>query len=150
MKANILMWWKKHAVHFPYLSRLARRYLAMPAITSASVERLFSVAGQVVTPQATGLGRRQRLRVSMHPCREPETADRVPGARGRPLSKTHSKPRAWPWREERGHHCSARRQRMIGCQHTLPTGIYVCVRTTHSAHTRITHMRTYSRVLQFY
>ena len=30
-----------------YLSRLARRYLAMPA-TSASVERLFSLAGQVL------------------------------------------------------------------------------------------------------
>jgi hypothetical protein len=41
VKANILMWWKVHAVRFPYLSRLARRYLAMPA-TSASVERLFS------------------------------------------------------------------------------------------------------------
>jgi hypothetical protein len=47
VKANILMWWKVHAVRFPYLSRLARRYLAMPA-TSASVERLFSVSGQVV------------------------------------------------------------------------------------------------------
>jgi hypothetical protein len=48
VKANILMWWKLHAMRFPYLSRLARRYLTMPA-TSASVERLFSVAGQVVT-----------------------------------------------------------------------------------------------------
>jgi len=48
VKANILMWWKLHAMRFPYLSRLARRYLTMPA-TSASVERLFSVADQVVT-----------------------------------------------------------------------------------------------------
>ena len=54
VKANILMWWKKHAVRFPYLSRLARRYLAMPA-TSASVERLFSVAGQVVTAKRARL-----------------------------------------------------------------------------------------------
>jgi hypothetical protein len=54
MKANILMWWKKHAVRFPYLSRLARRYLAMPA-TSASVERLFSLAGQVVTAKRARL-----------------------------------------------------------------------------------------------
>ena len=53
-KANILMWWKTHAVRFPYLSRLARRYLAMPA-TSASVERLFSVAGQVVTAKRASL-----------------------------------------------------------------------------------------------
>ena len=48
VKANILMWWKLHAMRFPYLSRLARRYLAMTA-TNASVERLFSVADQVVT-----------------------------------------------------------------------------------------------------
>jgi zinc finger BED domain-containing protein 1 (E3 SUMO-protein ligase ZBED1) len=54
VKANILMWWKVHAVRFPYLSRLARRYLAMPA-TSASVERLFSVAGQVVTAKRARL-----------------------------------------------------------------------------------------------
>jgi hypothetical protein len=54
VKANILMWWKLHAVHFPYLSRLARRYLAMPA-TSDSVERLFSVAGQVVTTKRARL-----------------------------------------------------------------------------------------------
>ena len=44
----------EHAVRFPYLSRLARRYLAMTA-TSASVERLFSVAGQVVTTKRARL-----------------------------------------------------------------------------------------------
>ena len=56
VKANItiLMWWKLHAVRFPYLSRLARRYLAMPA-TSDSVERLFSVSGQVVTAKRARL-----------------------------------------------------------------------------------------------
>ena len=54
VKANILMWWKLHAMRFPYLSRLARRYLAMPA-TSASVERLFSVSGQVVTAKRARL-----------------------------------------------------------------------------------------------
>ena len=48
------MWWKEHAAQFPYLSQLARRYLAMPA-TSASVERLFSVAGQVVTAKRASL-----------------------------------------------------------------------------------------------
>ena len=50
----ILKWWKEHAVLFPYLSQVARRYLAMPA-TSASVERLFSVAGQVVTAKRNRL-----------------------------------------------------------------------------------------------
>ena len=50
----ILKWWKEHAVLFPYLSQVARRYLAMPA-TSASVERLFSVAGQVVTAKRNSL-----------------------------------------------------------------------------------------------
>ena len=50
----ILMWWKKHAARFPYLSQLARRYLAMSA-TSASVERLFSVAGQVITAKRANL-----------------------------------------------------------------------------------------------
>ena len=50
----ILMWWKEHATRFPYLSQLARRYLAMPA-TSASVERLFSVAGQIVTAKRASL-----------------------------------------------------------------------------------------------
>ena len=28
--APILTWWKEHAARFPYLSQLARRYLAMP------------------------------------------------------------------------------------------------------------------------
>ena len=50
----ILMWWKEHATRFPYLSQLARRYLAMPD-TSASVERLFSVAGQIVTAKRANL-----------------------------------------------------------------------------------------------
>ena len=49
-----LTWWKHHAQALPYLSRLARRYLAMPA-TSAPVECLFSVSGQVVTAKRATL-----------------------------------------------------------------------------------------------
>ena len=45
---------KEHAALFPYVSQLARRYLAMSA-TSASVERLFSVAGQVVSTKRNSL-----------------------------------------------------------------------------------------------
>ena len=52
----ILKWWKEHAALFPYLSQpeVDRRYLAMSA-TSALVERLFSVTGQVVTPKRNSL-----------------------------------------------------------------------------------------------
>ena len=46
MVGNPLGWWKQHGHHFPTLSRLARRFLAISA-TSCPVERLFSVAGQV-------------------------------------------------------------------------------------------------------
>ncbi len=43
---NTLSWWKVHGHHFPTLSRLVRRFLTI-STTSCSVERLFSVAGQV-------------------------------------------------------------------------------------------------------
>ncbi len=50
----ILKWWKEHAALFPYLSQVARPYLAIPT-TSVSVERLFSVAGQVVSTKRNSL-----------------------------------------------------------------------------------------------
>ena len=49
-----LLWWKCHTKKFPLLSRLARRYLAISAISSPS-ERLFSKAGQIVSSQKTQL-----------------------------------------------------------------------------------------------
>ena len=46
--SNPLVWWKKYAATFPYFTQVTRSYLSM-SDTSAPVERLFSVAGQVVT-----------------------------------------------------------------------------------------------------
>ncbi|XP_077063423.1 E3 SUMO-protein ligase ZBED1-like [Siphateles boraxobius] len=49
-----LTWWRLHQVNFPQLSKLARKYLCIPATSSPS-ERLFSTAGNVVTCQRTCL-----------------------------------------------------------------------------------------------
>ncbi|KAM3842884.1 E3 SUMO-protein ligase ZBED1-like [Diretmus argenteus] len=46
--ADPLQWWKKHQYSFPRLSKLAKKYLSIPA-TSAPSERLFSVGGNIVT-----------------------------------------------------------------------------------------------------
>lgn len=46
--ADPLQWWKKHEDNFPRLSKLAKKYLSIPA-TSAPSERLFSVGGNIVT-----------------------------------------------------------------------------------------------------
>ena len=54
VEANPLVWWKKYVVNFPNLSQVARRYLGMSA-TTAPVERLFSVSGQVVTAKRNRL-----------------------------------------------------------------------------------------------
>ena len=54
LEDNPLEWWKQHGHLFPTMSRIARRYLATPA-TSAPVERLFSVAGQVNSDRRASL-----------------------------------------------------------------------------------------------
>jgi hypothetical protein len=51
---NPLAWWKEHASRFRYMAMLARRTLCIPA-TSAPSERLFSVAGMVVTKKRNRL-----------------------------------------------------------------------------------------------
>ena len=49
-----LNFWSTHATHFPCLSPLARKLLAIPP-TSADSERVFSSAGNVVTPTRCSL-----------------------------------------------------------------------------------------------
>ena len=45
--ANHLLYWKENQYKYPKLSKLALKYLTVPA-SSAAVERLFSIAGKVL------------------------------------------------------------------------------------------------------
>ena len=45
MNTDVLEWWAENENKFPALSVMARQYLGVPA-TSASAERLFSIAGR--------------------------------------------------------------------------------------------------------
>jgi len=47
-----LAWWRNNQSRFPVLSKLARKYLAIPATSTAS-ERLFSDAGNTMTEKRT-------------------------------------------------------------------------------------------------
>jgi len=49
-----LLWWRQHQVQFPFLSKLAKKYLGVPA-TSAPSERIFSNAGNHITPRHSNL-----------------------------------------------------------------------------------------------
>ena len=53
-KIDILDWWKLMKTQYPILSKFARKYLCIPA-SSASSERAFSTAGNVVTCRRTTL-----------------------------------------------------------------------------------------------
>ena len=46
---DLLQWWKLHSQEFPLLSFLVRVVFSIPAASSKS-ERVFSVAGRIVTP----------------------------------------------------------------------------------------------------
>lgn len=50
MSSNPLEYWNINSYRYPVLSKLAAKYLAIPA-TSAPVERLFSVAGKTFRPE---------------------------------------------------------------------------------------------------
>lgn len=52
LSANI--WWKEHEKCYPSLSKLARKFLAVPA-TSTSSGRVFSSAGNIVRPSRSCL-----------------------------------------------------------------------------------------------
>lgn len=47
-----LLWWKNRATLFPFLSRLAKKYLCVPA-TSVLSERVFSRGGKVITKETS-------------------------------------------------------------------------------------------------
>ena len=51
---DTLMWWRNSSTSLPLLSKLARKLLCIP-VTSASSERVFSVAGGIVTNQRHNL-----------------------------------------------------------------------------------------------
>ena len=47
-KDDPLKWWKCHETSFPIISKLVRKYLAIPAMTAPS-ERVFSTAKKYIT-----------------------------------------------------------------------------------------------------
>lgn len=54
LQSNPLEWWKVHQSNYPFLSRMAKYYLGIPA-TSVPSERVFSAAGEIVCAQRASL-----------------------------------------------------------------------------------------------
>ncbi len=52
--ANPLFWWRDNQSRYPLLSKVARKYMCICA-TSTPSERVFSVAGNIVTPMRSSL-----------------------------------------------------------------------------------------------
>ena len=57
MDVNILEWWPQHKPQFPFLSQMARQYLSALA-TSASCERVFSLAGRLFSDRQQNMSER--------------------------------------------------------------------------------------------
>ena len=53
-KLNVLDWWKAQHVNFPHLFKVFQRYLHIPS-TSVPSERMFSVAGNILTEKRARL-----------------------------------------------------------------------------------------------
>lgn len=53
-ECDVILWWKDHEAMLPLLSKCARAFLSIPA-SSASSERLWSVAGNIVTAKRYSL-----------------------------------------------------------------------------------------------
>ena len=47
-KTNVFTWWTGHEAEFPFLQKLAKRFLSCPP-TSAASEQMFSSVGQIYT-----------------------------------------------------------------------------------------------------
>uniref|UniRef100_A0A1X7SR93 HAT C-terminal dimerisation domain-containing protein n=1 Tax=Amphimedon queenslandica TaxID=400682 RepID=A0A1X7SR93_AMPQE len=54
LESDVFEWWRKNQEMFPHLSDIARKLLCIPA-TSVPSERIFSVAGGIVTKKRTNL-----------------------------------------------------------------------------------------------
>lgn len=52
--ADPLDWWRAHVEEMPMLSKVAKKYLCIPA-TSAPSERVFSTSGHILSPQRSRL-----------------------------------------------------------------------------------------------
>lgn len=54
ISCDVFNWWKTHEPTFPILSKLVKKYLIIPA-TSVPSERLFNIAGDIITDTRTCL-----------------------------------------------------------------------------------------------
>ena len=54
-EVDVLAFWKVHSTRWPLLAKLAQRVLGVPA-SSAMCERMFSIAGHILSPKRRRTG----------------------------------------------------------------------------------------------